>query len=277
MRPDWTKYTYDSDGKLDLSTNICHDISIPKYNFRFNSYNNAGKCYSILSDYHNVEPENIAIGLGLSELINRILQVVKNRNYKIDIWAKPTWKPVEVMQNVYGIESGKDVLYISNPNGNTGHYRKDIDVIVKDYKLAIVDEAYSDFTRYQKVSLADNVLVLKTLSKSIAMPGLRFAWAIGAKNIIKEIQDLRPAHVITTNVQDYLFDILNNIPAHVNRMNETKEYIETKFDCEESQGNFVLFKELPANLENTIKVKKIGSTYRMALCNLETFKNAIAN
>lgn len=274
MRPDWTIQTYNSN-KIDLSTNICYDKHLPLYNWKFDKYSNAGRCYNILADYHNVQPTNIAIGLGLGELITRVLAVVKKFNYKIDILEKPTWKPVEVFANLYNIQEGDDVLYIANPNGNNGQYHKDIDSIVKKYKIAIVDEAYADFTPYQSVSLADNVIVLKTLSKSIAMPGLRFAWAIGPYDIIKEIQEIRPVHITTCNVEDHLYDILNNIKPHTTRMIETRNYIEENFDCTPSMGNYVLFNNLPKGLEEVIQTKEIQGKHRMALCNLEVFKNAI--
>ena len=57
--------------------------------------------------------------------------------------------------------------------------------------------------------------------------------------------------------------LLELIPEHVARMKETKIYLENNFRCDSTFANFVLFKELPKNI-NLVKTK--GN--RMALCDL---------
>jgi histidinol-phosphate aminotransferase len=56
--------------------------------------------------------------------------------------------------------------------------------------VVVIDEAYVDFSRENCMSLAlelDNVLVLRTLSKSYSLAGLRVGYAVGRKRLIQAL------------------------------------------------------------------------------------------
>lgn len=268
MRNDWSKQYYIYNGKLNLSTNVCID----KYNINVNldvtKYNDAYASYNILSNYYNVDIKNIAIGLGLSELIIRLLQFLKINKLSLSVLDKPTWQPVELYQNILNIKHGNDVAYIASPNGNTGSICN-IDEILKKFKLVILDEAYGDFYKKIPACYSERVIILKTLSKSYSLPGARFAWCFASNEIINTLQELRPAHITIGNIDNYLKCILNDIEFHVERMNETKMYIENKFCCSNSNGNFVIFNKKYKHIRDNFIIK---DSRRMALINLETFK-----
>lgn len=269
MRLNWWDrcYEYDSE-RIDLSTNICYDDLLPSWSFDFNRYSDEAICYEILSEYYHVNIKNIAIGLGLSELITRILHYVQANNLTLTVKGTPTWKPVESMQRVLNIKDGDDVVYYANPNGNTGEYK---DTYPRGNKLTILDLSYDDFTTQPSaLNVEPGVIKLKTLSKSIALPGIRFGWVTGEKDIIKYIQDIRPGHVTTCDIERHLHSILENIKPHVNRMNECKRYIEKKYDCMHSHGNYVIFRSNVnlSSLTTKVKCKRLNDNcIRMALTN----------
>jgi len=240
------------------------------------SYPDDAEAYHLVSSFYDIDPYNIAIGYGSCELILRILQAFKSMSLSI---VTPTWQLAELYSEHIGMEYKKypksaDMLYIANPNGITGEVltKEQIIGILPNYQLVILDEAYGDFSNQSLVNEApkfNNLIVVKTLSKTIAAPGLRFGYCFANSGLIKKIQNIRPGYVTTSSTVDVLKNLLPEITAHVARMLATREYIENKYNTIKSQGNFVLFK----NKENIpVKMKEFENAYRMALTDLETFK-----
>jgi histidinol-phosphate/aromatic aminotransferase/cobyric acid decarboxylase-like protein len=254
--------------KLDLSGNVCIDRHIPKFEFDQTVYDDPAISYNALSKYHQVECENLVIGLGLSELICRIMYVVKLNGWSMTVADIPTWQPVEAMRLALDIPSGSDVLYVADPNGNNG-MRGNVD---GKYKLIIRDKSYADFMGDTTYDIEE--LTIKTLSKSIAMPGVRFGWGIGPRSIINQIQSIRPARVTVGGMGNSLPEILSNIAPHISRMNAFKMHIESNYECFPSLGNYVLFKELPKWSDRVI-MKHVGKYYRMSLVGMDIFYDKI--
>jgi histidinol-phosphate aminotransferase len=143
--------------------------------------------------------------------------------------------------------------------------------------LVIIDEAYADFCEQMPKAKygSPNVLVLKTLSKSLALPGSRFGYAFGHEVLINEIQNLRPAQVSLPGIESNLISILDEIPNHVKRMNATKAYIEKNYDCIPSHANYVLIKNYE-KFARHFHVKELDGHCRMALINRNMVtKNAL--
>lgn len=295
MRPSWQESRY-NDEKINLSNNVCYDIIVlDKINsllktkdFNFRQYPDEYIVYKSISNYHNVNTKNIAIGYGLGELITRVLKLKKIKKLSI---VTPTWPMVEVYSNIYGIEhsSGVDfsanALYIANPNGVTGKClsKHEIIELLDKFELVIVDEAYGEFSKkeFSVIDIAadrDNLIVLKTLSKSLGLAGLRFGYAISNEKIIYELQINRPSCIMNSMLMTISDELFEMIPSHITRMNETKEFIHDNFDCDESHGNFVLIINTPAIIQETFIVKEIPNfATRMSLTNLHIFKDAINN
>lgn len=266
MRADWTKPYYDQ--RIDLSANICHDIYNIKFKLDLTKYNDPFYSYKILSEFYNIDIKNIAIGLGLSELITRLFIFIKNQNMSLTIIGEPTWQLTTLLQAEYNVPQGNDFVYVASPNGNTGDI-ENIQSLLKQYKYIILDEAYGDFYK-EDVTFSDRVITLKTLSKSYALPGVRFGYMFGDNGITNEIQRIRPGHVTIGNIDDYLPFILNDIKNHVERMNETKKYLIDNNYCSYSYTNFVLVNDTSI-FNNNFKLK----SNRLALTNLEIVKKCL--
>lgn len=277
------------DNLLNLSNNICYDkILINKINVdaglcNLFQYPDAAKTYNVLSKYCNIDVKNLAIGYGAGDIIHRLMMYFKNLSIGI---LTPTYELAQnfalnlglTVFNSHNLDDIKtDVLYIANPNGVTGKAitKDQVLSLLPKYKYIIIDEAYADFCSIDcsvaKESLnVNNLIVIKSLSKSVASPGLRFGWCISNKKIIEELQDIRSSTVVTGITHHLLEQLLNECPAHIDRMIHTKNYIENKYSCIPSNGNFVLFKKDP-KLKCKIK-KTVEGYFRMSLTDIETFR-----
>jgi histidinol-phosphate aminotransferase len=295
MRPSWQESRY-NDKKINLSNNICYDkilldkidnlVESNKFNFR--QYPDEYIVYKSVSKYHNVDTKNISIGYGLGELIIRILKLKQIKKISI---ISPTWAMVEVFSNIFNIEHtltldySANTLYLANPNGVTGKclLKNEIIQLLDRFDLVIIDEAYGEFTNeeFSVIDIAserDNLIVLKSFSKSLGLAGLRFGYAIGNENIVNQLQTTRPSCIMNNMLITICDDLFKLIPEHVDRMMETKHYIETNYDCIPSHGNYVLLKNEIPGLEDTFMVKKLpNGIIRMALTNLDIFKHASIN
>ena len=132
MRADWTQPYYNQ--RIDLSSNICYDIYNIKIKLDLTKYNDPFYSYKILSEFYNIDIKNIAIGLGLSELITRLFIFIKNQNMSLTIIGEPTWQLTTLLQAEYNIPQGNDFAYIGH-HSHTHEYL--IDVSNDDFILDI--------------------------------------------------------------------------------------------------------------------------------------------
>ena len=288
-RVDWTLLP-EEDKRLNLSNNVCHDEVLQKIissllqrkrGVKYYQYPNEGLAYQTLSDFYEIDVRNIAIGLGLGELIPRIFSLYQNKKFSI---VTPTWMmatgfcEVQNINYVEGIDYSADILYIANPNGMTGKYldKETILQFLYHFKLVIVDEAYTDFcvedcSVLDYAPILDNLIVTKTLSKSLSLPGIRFGYCFSNKDIIHKLQQIRPSCVLNNFVPTLGIDLFHLINGHIERMLQTKRYIHKKYDCEDSHANFVLFKK-PEPILDHFQYRKIGNLHRMSLMDMHNFR-----
>ena len=168
-----------------------------------------------LADYHNINADQIFVGVGSDDVLAMSFMTFFNSNKPIffpditysfyDVWADLFKIPynTKALDNQFKItaedyyEANGGVIF-PNPNAPTGlavdiSFIKDIlehnqDVIV------IVDEAYIDFGGASALSLInqyDNLLVVRTYSKSRSMAGLRIGYAMGNADLIKALNDVK--------------------------------------------------------------------------------------
>jgi histidinol-phosphate aminotransferase len=111
-----------------------------------------------------------------------------NTNYRLI----PVDDEMNIPEEGYDQENGG--IIIANPNAPTGIgvLQRTIETILRRNKnhVVIVDEAYIDFGGQPSVRLIDrypNLLVIRTLSKSHSLAGLRLGYALGHEGLIEAI------------------------------------------------------------------------------------------
>ena len=287
-------------GVLDLSRNTCYDLHLkimisewlkdmPGDNLF--SYPDERNLQQHICHRHQVNIDNIALGLGSGEVLNRVIWVLKNRTIYV---VSPTFQMVDVLAKQHNCKTKhlnytefnkfdidqipkNSIVYIANPNGNNGHSfsTEQIIHIHKNCELLILDEAYIDFGGSPYSTLSDNLIVLRTFSKSICLPGARCGYAISTKNNIKALQQYRPSIVTTTTACELIPRLIPEIEEHVSRMKQCKQYLYSKFNCVNSDGNYALVDAKHVENIQSFKYKEVDKYARIALTDKYTMTKLV--
>lgn len=148
-----------------------------------------------------------------------------------------------------------DVFYLSNPNSPTGTavWPDEVEAFARKFRgLVVVDEAYADFARFNCLKLArklPNVLVLRTMSKSFSLAGLRLGLAFGSKAVIATLMKLKDAYNLSgpqlaaaTAALSDMAHVRRNVKRIVRtRERLIRELVARDFLVLPSESNFVMF------------------------------------
>jgi len=97
-----------------------------------------------------------------------------------------------------GVPGAADMVVLGNPTNPTGvlHPRESILALRRDGRLVVVDEAFADAVPGEPQSLASagapDVLVLRSLTKTWALAGLRAGYVLGAPEVLARLSAARP-------------------------------------------------------------------------------------
>jgi len=254
---------------------------------------------SSLADYYQLEKDQVFVGVGSDDVLAMCFLTFFNSDKPIlfpditysfyDVWAELFRIPYEyqpldqnfeiVKEDYYKVNGG---IILANPNAPTGVEQslESIEDIIRHNQdvIVIIDEAYIDFGGTSALALTqkyENLLVVQTFSKSRSMAGLRIGYALGNKNLIKYLNDVkfsfnsytmnRPAlelGVETLKDDAYFKETTGKIIATRERVK--KELKELGFSFADSKANFIFatHKRYAArDLFETLKIKKIYVRY----------------
>ncbi|MBN9122714.1 MAG: histidinol-phosphate transaminase [Planctomycetes bacterium] len=158
-------------------------------------------------------------------------------------WAAPTgWPP------------RADLVFLPNPNSPSGTSLPSFAVHMLANALEprplVLDEAYSDFAEWNGRALlsdAPNLIITRTLSKSYALAGIRFGFAIARPEIVRELVKVKDSYncdvlslaAATAAIEDqeYFREVRAKIIVTRERM--TTELSALGFDVTPSHANFL--------------------------------------
>jgi histidinol-phosphate aminotransferase len=142
--------------------------------------------------------------------------------------------PLDADYTWNGKIKGRPALFLlTNPNAPTGVLTptEAIAAAAKRFKgVLLVDEAYADFAKSNCVPLAtaaDNkcVIVMRTLSKSFSLAGLRLGYCIGPEDLIEALYKVKDSYNADAVAQAVALAALNDLPwmrANVAKVRKTR-------------------------------------------------------
>src|SRR5688572_9983755 len=169
-----------------------------------------------LAEFAGLRPDHVIAGNGSNELIQAVLMVTVGPKKRVLI-CEPTFALYKQIATVLGgdVESisltnslqynsalllsvveerQPDVTIICSPNNPSGCVIDDQD-FVKQLGIArglvVIDEAYHEFAEHSVVPLLenhDNLVVLRTFSKAMALAALRVGYLMAEPDLVREIR-----------------------------------------------------------------------------------------
>jgi histidinol-phosphate aminotransferase len=147
------------------------------------------------------------------------------------------------------------LFLLTNPNAPTGTVTATeiIEKFSRKFKgVVIVDEAYADFAKTNCVPLAtdpknDNLIVMRTFSKSFSLAGLRVGYCIGPEDLIDALYKVKDSYNADAIAQAVALAALNDLPwmrsntakVKKTRVRVAKELAKRGWDVLPSESNFL--------------------------------------
>lgn len=165
-------------------------------------------------------------------------------------------KPVELGPEFeWRMPKGYDcsLFFMTFPNAPTGILyprEKVVEFCRKSRGVVLIDEAYVDFSRYNCMDLAlrmKNVLVMRTLSKSFSLAGMRVGYVVGSKALIDALYKIKDSYNLDRVSQEVALAALSDMEhmrANVRRIVATRRRLseglkKLGFKVYPSDSNFI--------------------------------------
>jgi threonine-phosphate decarboxylase len=237
---------------------------------------------SSLEKYTHLSKSNIIVGNGAIEILYNFCFAFLFKTTKVLIHV-PTFQEYEtaVKLNNCKISYFKSLnlstnidsfisqipksgcIFLCNPNNPTGELlsKKEllsIIIVAKKLKtIVFIDECFIELVPKSNESVIsyvkkyDNLFILRSLTKSFGLPGLRIGYACGSKEIIKILQKIKIPWSVNSLAQDAANVVIKNT-SHLKKSNiiikKELKYLEDNisilngFECISSSTNFILIK-----------------------------------
>lgn len=275
---------------LDFSSNV-NPLGFPpaikndlKKNSSFFSVypdSNSTRLRNSLEKYTGIPKNQIIVGNGATEIIYNFSKAFLNkRNVSIPI---PTFGEYESAARLNGaqvsyfktMDLNQDIdnflktipknhcIFVCNPNNPTGvltsqkNMLKILDLSHDKSVLVFVDECFIELASNPKESLVsklhefDNLFILRSMTKSFGLAGLRIGYGLGSKKMIEILNKIK----IPWNVSGIAQNIAIRALSDRSHLKKTRKLIEKErkfldssisqingFSCYGSDANFILIK-----------------------------------
>jgi threonine-phosphate decarboxylase len=215
----------------------------------------------IATTFHRT-PEEICVGNGSIELIRVFCSVFLKGCKKKFFTETPTFGEYELSSNLAGAERvgnfhDADVIFKCNPNNPTGILQKKSEIedlleeITLQDGLLFCDEAFIELSdpAQSMVDVDDpRLFVLHSLTKSFAIPGIRFGYGFGDPDLIDMIEVARPPWSVNAFAEAYAmeaFDHLGELVQSRAAIAREREWLSSEVDhlglfCNPSSANYIL-------------------------------------
>lgn len=146
----------------------------------------------LIAAEHGISPSEVLVTSGATDAIYLIAQTLREeRTFAV---KRPTFSEYADACRMYGYEEapkGGAVRWLCNPNNPTGEIQATdtIKVLSRRHHWLIIDQSYEDYTLAPMLSAQEaidmqNVIVIHSMTKRFAIPGLRLGYIIAPSKVI---------------------------------------------------------------------------------------------
>ena len=262
-----------------------------------------------LGELFATAPQQIMVGNGSDELLNVIIRSFAGEGDKI-AYPHPTYGYYKPLIDIQGAEAvpvefdedfslpeglavpGARVTFLANPNAPSGTlvpYDEVAALCARVDGVLVVDEAYVDFSQggcVQLIAEHPNAIVVRTMSKSFSLAGMRIGFAFAPAALIEgmwKVKDHYNLNRLSLVAAEAALEDIDAMRANAARVCATRTHLcaglrALGFYVWDSQANFVLARlgerwtncaaaELYAQLkERRILVRYFAAPPRLADC-----------
>jgi threonine-phosphate decarboxylase len=223
--------------------------------------NDYGSLKEIIARTFHRKPEEICVGNGSIELL-RVFCSVVFRKAGTFFFEVPTFGEYELSACIAGASLSSDarhadVLFVCNPNNPTGELLKKeriehlLSMMTSHGGILFCDEAFIDLAdpRESFSDVSDpHAFVLQSLTKSFAVPGLRFGYGFGDPDLIEKIETVRPPWSVNTYAESFAlqaFTHLEDLAESRSLIAQEREWLEGQIiafglNPQKSSVNYIL-------------------------------------
>ena len=234
----------------------------------------------VLSRNFKLDPSRIILGAGSDQIFELICKLFLKKNDEVIIpknsfiiyriyskingakvvYAKEKNYTVSVDEILSSVTKKTKIVFLANPNNPTGTYINKNNLIklrkkLRNNILLVIDDAYSEYVNkkdylsgLELFSKSKNVFVTRTFSKAYGLAGLRVGWGYASKEIINNINKIKPPFNVSkpalsaaaASINDKVW--LKKELKHVRKWSKIffKIFKEINIETNETTGNFLL-------------------------------------
>lgn len=193
-----------------------------------------------IASLEGVAPASVFTGVGSDEVIDLLIRVVCEPRLDSILVVEPTYGMYRVAAGVHDVRvdsvllkgdfqldpsavvravvPGTKLVFCCSPNNPTGNLlrRKDLLALcASSDAIVVVDEAYIDFSEGPSlagdVARTPNLVVLKTLSKSWGLAGIRLGYCLANPSLISYLDKIKPPYNINTLTSEAALNALRTV------------------------------------------------------------------
>jgi len=219
---------------------------------------------------YGLTPEQVLVGNGSDDLLTMLMRAAVGPD-DVVVYPEPTYSLYDTLVT---IQEGRALtipfppdftlppalrategrlLIICNPNSPSGTFTPLAvieELVAGRDGIVVVDEAYVDFAPASALPLVgkyDNLVVLRTLSKSFSLAGMRIGLAFGAPELLAEIAKVKDSYNVSrlaivagvAALEDYAWMQRNVARIVATRDHLSRELAARAYDVLPSAANFV--------------------------------------
>ncbi len=191
--------------KMNFSSNIYNGTDLSALNaylctrmdvMRSYPEPSAASLEELIAEDCGISPDEVLVTSGAVDAIYLIAQAYRHEGTCHVL--QPTFREYEDACRVFGYQEHEDgaLCWLCNPNNPTGDVMatEDVLALAERHRLLIVDQSYEDYTMAPLLQPAevvgrDDIILLHSMTKRYAVPGLRLGYVTASASIISRLRE----------------------------------------------------------------------------------------